>query len=390
MRRMRIKTSLTALVAGGCAVAFVASAVSFAQAPAPPGAPAVQQTPGAPGAAGGRGAGRAGGAQAGGRAGGGGARGPQTQVASVEDLMQMMAALPETAPARACHQLPVNDPARAALANCAADRQQQRRVLVLARAEGFVHSSIPLSARTVEALGQKTGAWTTVITYNHKDITAETLAQYDALFLASTTGQFLDDADDPAGSEARRKALMDFVRSGKGMAGVHAATDSYHPGGKPGWPDFNTAIGGFFKFHWNYPTLISLKIDDLDNPINAPFVTTNAQGQKQAANIQLIDEVYTFEQNSWSRDRVRTLTSINYERMPDNIKAQEPAAGKRTDGDYGISYIRKEGNGRVFVNVLGHSEQIYKMRNMNAHLLAGMQYVLGDLKVNDTPVPLQK
>jgi type 1 glutamine amidotransferase len=283
----------------------------------------------------------------------------------------------------------VNDPARGA-GNCAADRTQPRRVLVLARAASFVHSSIPLASRTIEALGQKTGAWTTVISYNHRDITAENLAQYDAVFLSSTTGEFLDDANDAPGSETRRKALMDFVRSGKGMAGVHAATDSYHPGGKPGWPDFNTAIGGFFKFHWNYPTLISIKVDDLDNPINAPFMTTNAQGVRAPANIQLIDEVYTFQQDSWSRDRVRTLTSIAYDRMPDNIKAQEPANGKRTDGDYGLSYIRKEGNGRVFVNVLGHHESIYKMRNMNAHLLAGMQYVLGDLKVDDTPVPLKK
>lgn len=284
--------------------------------------------------------------------------------------MQMMAALPDTAPAT---------PA------------QPRRVLVLARSAGFVHSSIPLAARTVEALGAKTRAWSTVITFNHKDITSENLAQYDAIFLSSTTGEFLDDASDPAGSAARRQALMDFVRGGKGLAGVHAATDSYHPGGKPGWPDFNIAIGGFFKFHWNYPTLISIKIDDLDNPINAAFVNVNAQtGARTPMNIQLIDEIYTFNQDSWSRDRVRTLTSIDYAKMPDVIKAQEPANGKRTDGDYGLSYIRREGKGRVFVNVLGHHESIYKMRNMNAHLLAGMQYVLGDLKVDDTPVPLKK
>lgn len=76
----------------------------------------------------------------------GGGRGPvaQPQVARVADLMQMMSALPETAPATA---------------------KQPRKVLVLARAAGFVHSSIPLAARTIEALGQKTGAWNTVITY---------------------------------------------------------------------------------------------------------------------------------------------------------------------------------------------------------------------------------
>ena len=80
---------------------------------------------------------------------GGGARPAQPQVARVSDLLQMMAALPDTAPATP---------------------KQPRRVLVLARAAGFVHSSIPLAARTIEALGQKTGAWTTVITYDPADI----------------------------------------------------------------------------------------------------------------------------------------------------------------------------------------------------------------------------
>ena len=132
--------------------------------------------------------------------------------------MQMMSALPESAPA-----VP----------------KQPRTVLVLAKAAGFVHSSIPLAARTIEALGQKTGAWNTVITYNAADINEQNLQRYDAIFLASTTGLFLDDPADQAVTAARRKALLDFVRGGKGIAGIHAATDSYHgaaPGSAPAAP----------------------------------------------------------------------------------------------------------------------------------------------------------
>ena len=62
----------------------------------------------------------------------------------------------------------------------------------------------------------------------HADVSEKNLAQYDALFLASTTGAFLDDSKDAAATAARRKALLDFVRGGKGLAGIHAATDSYH------------------------------------------------------------------------------------------------------------------------------------------------------------------
>ena len=78
------------------------------------------------------------------------------------------------------------------------------------------------------------------------------------------------------------------------------------------------------------------------------------------------------------------LTSIDYAKMPAEVKAQEPAP-QRTDHDYALSYIQREGKGRVFVEVLGHDESIYKMTPMLAHILAGMQYALGDLQADDSP-----
>jgi hypothetical protein len=77
----------------------------------------------------------------------------------------------------------------------------------------------------IEEMGNKTGAWTTDVTYNRAAITAANLQQYDAIFLSSTTGTFLDEPNpfnDPAVqavTDARRKALLDFVRGGKGLAG---------------------------------------------------------------------------------------------------------------------------------------------------------------------------
>jgi hypothetical protein len=67
-----------------------------------------------------------------------------------------------------------------------------------------------------------------VISYTAPDINEQNLQQYDAIFFASTTGKFIDDPKDDAATAARRKALLDFVRGGKGIAGIHAATDFYH------------------------------------------------------------------------------------------------------------------------------------------------------------------
>jgi hypothetical protein len=283
---------------------------------------------------------------------------PQKQFANPTDVSAMMAALPDK-PYAAPRSL--------------------RHVLVLGRAAGWVHTSIPLAAKMVEYLGDKTGAWMTTITYDAAAITAESLKQYDAVFLDSTTGEFLDDPNDKAATELRRRALLDFVRGGKGLAGVHAATDSYHTNGPTvtgTWPEFNEMIGGFFKFHWSYPTLIPVKVDDPNSPLTAML---------PARGFEIVDETYTFAQDSFSRKRVHVLTSINYGRMSAEDKAKEPAANKRTDGDYALSYIQRVGNGRVFYEAHGHDEKVYFSRPFVAHMLAGIQYALGDLKADDSP-----
>ncbi len=340
--------------------------------------------------------------------------------------------------------------------------RRPRKVLVLAHtgAGGFVHASIPLAAKTVEALGNHGGLWTTSVTYDAADINRNNLKQYDAIFLDSTTGCFLDDKD-PSVTAARRSAFLDFVRSGKGIAGIHAATDAYHTdcvaalkaagtgGTRPDfaamtlagqlvsagdkdhngaliqrewtaiadnwfqkldtdkagkisqadfiahfnsllpapqrrsggeakpvlqWPEYNKLIGGFFKFHWPDPQLIHVKIDDPNSPLTAMF---------HGKEFEIHDETYTFAQDSFSRKNVHVLTSIDYDKMSPEDKAKE--VNPRTDGDYALSYIRREGKGRVFYEGHGHSNRVYAITPMLEHIRAGIQYALGDLKADDSP-----
>ena len=286
-----------------------------------------------------------------------GGRSSNPRTACQGDVDAMMKALPARAPA---------------------SPQRPRKILVLAATKGWVHSSIPLAARMVEEMGKKTGAWTATTTYDASAITAENLKQYDAIVLNSTTGMFLDDPNDAAATAARRAALLEFVRGGKGLVGLHAASDSYHsdpPANGPLWPEFNKMIGGWFKHHWNDPQLIVVKLDDPKSPINAPF-----KGQP----FEIRDETYTFPMSSWSRDNVHVLTSVDYSKMSDADKAAE-GGGKRTDGDYGLCWIRPEGKGRMFYEAHGHHERVYAMTPMLEHLLAGVQYALGDLKADDSP-----
>jgi type 1 glutamine amidotransferase len=354
----------------------------------------------------------------------------------------MMAALPTTPGAKPMHP---------------------RRLLVMAHTGtgGFVHASIPLAAKAVEALGNQGGLWTTTVSYDAADINTDNLKKYDAIFLDSTTACFLDDPD-PSVTAARRAALLNFVRSGKGVAGIHAASDSYHTdclaseaaakNGSPGrnapaltlstrlvaaadkdsdgtvsrqewtaladdwfqkldpgntgqvtradfvahfnsllppleprrqgleskpvqqWPEFNKLIGGYFKFHWPDPQLIYVKIDDPNSPLTAMF---------HGKEFEIHDETYTFVQESFSRHNVHVLTSIDYDKMSPEDKAKE--VNPRSDADYALSYIRREGKGRVFYEGHGHSDRVYAMTPMLEHLRAGIQYALGDLKADDSP-----
>ncbi len=291
-----------------------------------------------------------------------GGRSQQADIPCAADVEKMMATLkliPDAPPARPL---------------------QPRKVLIWSRlpSAGWQHTSIPLAAKLIEELGRKTGAWTSVTGWDLADMAPDKLAQYDAIFLSSTTGAFLDDANDAAGTDARRKALLDFIRNGKGIAGIHATGDSYHgratnvAGGAETWPEWDRIIGGYFKYHWNYPTPITVKIEDPGNPINAPF---------KGRNFNIADEIYTFA--GWSRDNVHVLMSIDYSLMTDADKRLEQLP--RTDGDYALAWIRPEGRGRLFFQALGHHESIYwNNPAMLQHILAGMQYTLGDLKVDDS------
>src|SRR5205814_6560041 len=75
-----------------------------------------------------------------------------------------------------------------------------------------------------------------------------------------------------------------------GRGNGQAAATNLGPDAEVGtWPEFNTMIGGFFKFHWNDGQTITVKIDDPASPITAPF-----KGQEYV----IVDETYTFSRNT--------------------------------------------------------------------------------------------
>ncbi len=54
---------------------------------------------------------------------------------------------------------------------------------------------------------------------------------------------------------------------------------------------------------------------------------------------------------------------------------------KRTDRDYGVAWVRKWGEGRVFYCSLGHNDAMYWHPDVLKVYLGGIQYALGDFDV---------
>jgi type 1 glutamine amidotransferase len=282
---------------------------------------------------------------------------PKPSRPTPQDIEKITAALPEAAPAKP---------------------KQARKVLIYTKATGFVHSSIPLGAKTFELMGTKTGAFSTVISDDPESFSPENLKQFDAVVMMSTTGSLFvpKDANEgllrdtskplPVGlqrAKELRDSLVAFVKGGKGIVGIHAATDSSYQ-----WKEYGLMMGGYFNGHpWGR---IVMRIDDPANPVNAAF---------NGKPFEISDEIYTFKE-TYSRERLHVLTSID-------LAASKIDGGfnRPQDHDYAVSWLNKYGDGRVFYCSLGHREETYMNPTVLRHYLAGLQFALGDLEADATP-----
>ena len=247
-----------------------------------------------------------------------------------------------------------------------------RKILVFWRCEGFYHKSIPVVNEALKIMGEKTGAYEVAeCTDDYSVFTPEKLGQFDAVCLNNTTHLKFHPQETPE----RCKALMDFVKGGKGIIGVHAATDNFYnwPKGK-GWSEASEMMGGKFTGHpWTSGGTWAFKIDDPDHPLMAAF---------KGKGFKLSDEIYRTDPPLYSRSKQRVLMSLD---MSDpttrNAKGVKPS-----DNDTGITWIKTWGKGRMFYCSLGHNNPIFWNPTILQHYLDGIQFALGDYKVDTTPI----
>jgi len=284
------------------------------------------------------------------------------------DLKQMEAIAPERAPA---------EPAK------------PRRLLCWGRL--WTHQCNPFTEETVKILARKTKAFEVVCTDDPQLLLPESLKGFDAIFLNGLHDPQpwlpLNFKSLPADQQAAAKKLdadvkqsiLDFVgREGKGIAGIEGSICALRD-----WKEFGELMGAFYNGH--YVGDFVIKVEDPAHPLTACL---------EGKPFRIYDQAYV-PTPPYSRKKVRVLLSLDLAQTPDptadpkmawlkeNVKRLEAFTGR--EKDYPISWVKAHGRGRVFYLNLGVYKPAYSSPLFMRHLLAGLQFALGDLPGDMTP-----
>jgi len=255
-------------------------------------------------------------------------------------------------------------------AKAVAEPKQPRKMLVFWRCETFFHTVIPVANEALKIMGEKTGAFeVTVVTDDYSVFNAETLKQFDVICLNNTTSLKFD----PKTTPERCQALMDFVKSGKGLVGIHAAADNFYQ-----FPEAQEMMGNKFTAHpWGAGSTVAIKIDQPDNPLTAPF---------QGKTFKVKDEIYRTAPPLYNREKQFVLMSLD---MTDPA-TRNMRGVIESDKDTGITWIKDVGKGRMFYCSLGHNDEIFMNTPILEHYLRGIQFAMGDFPVPTKPTGAPK
>ncbi len=256
-------------------------------------------------------------------------------------------------------------------AKAPASPQKPRQLLIFDLNVGYGgHASIPTANLAFTLMGQKTGAFSTVISRDPAVFQRESLKQFDAVFLNNNVGNLFEDP-------TLRQNLIEFVHGGGGLMGVHGTTVAFTrwtEGAREDWPEFGIMLGGRGASHKAADEHVFIKLDEPDHPLNRPF---GGQGFEYRSEFFRVHEPY-------SRDRVRVLFSIDTERTD---MTQSPAHGRlvRADNDYALAWVRNYGRGRVCYCTIAHSPSNFWDPKLLEFYLGAAQFVLGDLPAPTIP-----
>jgi type 1 glutamine amidotransferase/sugar phosphate isomerase/epimerase len=249
--------------------------------------------------------------------------------------------------------------------------KKARKLLIYDANVGYGgHGSIPYANHAFTRIGEKTGAFTTVVSRDPAVFKKDHLAQFDAVCLNNTVGNLFTDPQ-------LRRNLLEFVLSGGGLLGIHGTTvafTDFQQGAKETWPEFGHMIGARGASHLAQDERVVVKLDSPNHPLNRPF------GGKGFEHVSEFFRV----RGPYSRDRLHVLFSIDTAKTKLPPKGTHPGV-ERADEDYALAWTRNYGRGRVVYCTIGHSPQDFMNPKILEFYLGALQFIMGDL--DGTTIP---
>jgi uncharacterized protein len=261
------------------------------------------------------------------------------------------------------------------LPRAAADAPK-KRLLVFTRSQGFQHSTVQRKAGKLSLAEQTAtdiGAKHNIEVVCEKDgriFLSKEFPSFDG-FLFETQGDLMSekslDGAPPVALDGK-KALLDAIESGKGFAGCHCASDTFHTKGEafqnqdPAKRDpYIAMLGGEFIRH------------GAQQKSTMHVVDANFPGIKGQGDFTLQEEWYSLK---------------NFAPDLHVILVQETGGMHGFDyerPDFPATWARMHGKGRVFYTSMGHREDVWTNPIFQNLLTGALAWTLGRVDADVTP-----
>jgi type 1 glutamine amidotransferase/sugar phosphate isomerase/epimerase len=271
----------------------------------------------------------------------------------------------------------LNDPAarekieKAVPAEAMVRPKKARKLLIFDLNVGYGgHPSAAHANYAFSLMGEKTGAFTVVVSRDPAVFKRESLQQFDAVFFNNTVGNLFEDPQ-------LRQNLVEFVCGGGGLMGVHGTTVAFTkwPGAIEDWPEFGVMLGARGANHRDATEPVVIKLDDPDHPLNQMFAGKSWEYRDEFFRVQ----------DPYSRNRVRVLFSIDNQKTDASQGGAPRGNPMRADNDYALAWVRNYGRGRVLYCTIAHNPYVFHDPMMLKFYLGAIQFVLGDLPGGTLP-----
>lgn len=214
------------------------------------------------------------------------------------------------------------------------------KVLVFSKTAGYYHKAIPDGVTAIQKLGEENN-FEVDTTTNAALFTEDTLRQYSAVVFLNTNGNVLN--------KYQEADFERYIQAGGGYMGIHSAAATEYE-----WGWYGRLVGGYFLDHPEVQEGI-LNVEDASHSstefLPDPWKRT--------------DEWYSFEHFNEGVNVLLTIDEDSYK-------------GGTAMGYHPMAWYHNYDGGRAFYTALGHTKEAYAEELYLNHILAGIEYAIGE------------